>query len=964
MREVLTVAASGHPSLTVFEGHAGIGKSRLVLEVERLARESGHLVLHGECLSLSGGELPYAAIGGALRRADREALERAMAGIPGPARAEIVHVFPDFGRAGPAPAREPGPERFAQTRLFGSLLALVRVLTDAAPVLLVIEDFHWADASSRDFVRFLMQSLNDERIAVVTTVRREEVDSQLRRMLGELERDARAQRRELLGLSRAETAALLEAVLGEPAPDALAARIYARSEGNPLYAEELLAAGPDAGGRLPARLRDVLDLRLEPLSGAAVTALRALAVIARPAGHDLVARVAKLDDDVLVDALLEALDQQLLVADEGGVSYRFRHALLREAVYAQLLLPQRRLAHAAVAAELEELDPAGTLPERAHHWEVAGDPRRALVAAAGAGLAAERVHAYAEALTHFERLLRCLPAAGGDGLPGDLDLVDVLTRAGEAARFSGDYDRAQALCRQALGELDHAAAPLRAARLYERLGRYQPWNMLASLDAYRAAQRLLPSERVAERARLLGDEALSLTFLGRWPEARDRAAEALALARDAGATSEIASAKVVLGVSLAFLDDPDAGERELREGLALAGEVGSAEDLGRAYLDLAEVLRLQGRLDESLALMREGEERLGRLGAQESFGNFMAINAAGDQFRLGHWPEADAGLKRLAPRRLGPTGGLLHASLAARLATARGAFEAAGAHFARAQELCDDDTPPEYFPALYTGRAELALWTGELDAAQAHVLRGLALTGGSADPLNTPMLFSMAARARADAAAAAVRSSAEQARCAGLAAGHLEALEVFMRTVRRPPPEAVAHLATCRAEVARAARRSDAALWEAAGAAWERAGQPYPRAYAAWREAEGQLHARGSRRAAQRAATRAHTLAERLEARPLLDEIVALERNARFSVTTADGRVAPRRQWPADLTHREVTVLRLLAAGDTNSEIADRLVISVRTAEEHVRHILAKLGVRNRMEAATAARRLGVLDEP
>ena len=299
--------------------------------------------------------------------------------------------------------------------------------------------------------------------------------------------------------------------------------------------------------------------------------------------------------------------------------------------------------------------------------------------------------------------------------------------------------------------------------------------------------------------------------MARFEEARDRASEAIAIAQEAAATEEEGAARVVLGVALAFLGDPGSGERELREGLRLATEAGNAEDIGRAYKDLAEVMRIQGRFDAALDVAREGEEVVARFGAQDSDGSFMAVNAAEDLLRLGRWEEARAQLDELSRRRLGPTGRLLYESVASRLEAARGRFEEADAGFERVLGLIQSGGPAEYLPAIYAGWAEADLWRGDPESALRRVRQGLEAVGDALDPLNAPILYNVGARAEADAG----QDSSEVAE--ELLAG-LQDLLLQHSIGGFVPPEAAAHLASCRGEVARAKGEPSADLWAEAGA--------------------------------------------------------------------------------------------------------------------------------------------------
>jgi hypothetical protein len=271
LEAALQDAAGGRASLTFVAGESGVGKSRLLGDLERRARERGALVLAGDCVDLGEAELPYAPLVAALRPLAR-AGDPALAGDAGAAVAPLL--------PGSAPARAEPPDPGAQARLFEGLLSLLDALGAREPVLLVIEDLHWADRSTRAALAFLARSLCGERVALVASYRPDELHRRhpLRPLLAELEREPRARRIALAPLTREELADQLADILGA-APDAeLLERLWTRTGGNPLFCEELLAAGLDGRGAPPDTLRDALMVRVERLSEPAQELLRLVAV--------------------------------------------------------------------------------------------------------------------------------------------------------------------------------------------------------------------------------------------------------------------------------------------------------------------------------------------------------------------------------------------------------------------------------------------------------------------------------------------------------------------------------------------------------------------------------------------------------------------------------------------------------------------------------------------------------------
>src|SRR4051794_37635601 len=240
LRAALAEAVGGRPALAFIAGESGVGKTRLLAQLERAARADGGRGIGGRRVELGEGELPYAPIVGALRPLAR-AGDPAFTRLSQSARGALARILPGLGRT----AESVDDEATAQARLFDALLELLELLAGEEGLLLTVEDLHWADRSTRAFLVYLASSLCRERVLVVTTYRPDELHRRhpLRPLLAELERDARALRVELKPLTRAELAEQLTDILGAPPDGDLLDRLFARSEGNPLFAEELLAAG-------------------------------------------------------------------------------------------------------------------------------------------------------------------------------------------------------------------------------------------------------------------------------------------------------------------------------------------------------------------------------------------------------------------------------------------------------------------------------------------------------------------------------------------------------------------------------------------------------------------------------------------------------------------------------------------------------------------------------------------------
>src|SRR5262245_2673649 len=329
---------SGKPSIVLVGGEAGIGKSRLVAEAVAQATTQGAVVLRGACVDLGGDDgLPFAPIAEALRELVRRVDATSLAALIDPATVELARLLPALGAAAGQASDQTVPDELAQTRLFEAFLTLIGRVGSIGPVVLVIEDLHWADAATRDLAAFVARNARDERLCVIATYRTDELHRRhpLRAWLAEMQRLASVQLVRLVPFDSAESAAQIEAILGGESDATVVTTIHERAEGNPFFAEELLAAGATGpGDQLPASLRDVLLARANGLSEPARRLLGAMAVGSRAADEPLLASVSGATEDEVVTALEEASSQNLVIPSDDGIAagYAFRHALLREAL--------------------------------------------------------------------------------------------------------------------------------------------------------------------------------------------------------------------------------------------------------------------------------------------------------------------------------------------------------------------------------------------------------------------------------------------------------------------------------------------------------------------------------------------------------------------------------------------------------------------------------------------------------
>lgn len=975
LEKALDSACQGAPGIELILGEAGIGKTRLVAEVEQRAKQRGMLVLRGTCVELESGELPYAPIAGSLREIPLPLLEKATAGISAAGRVELARAFPQvlpgLNPDSPAPHDE-----YSQARLFEFLLALIRGLGRESPLLLILEDFHWADRSTRDALAFLVRNVRSEPLVTLISSRNDELPKRhpARRMLGELARHDRAQCVELEGLSRGGVRDLVEEIQGTSPSWSLVDSILVQSGGNPFFVEELLAsrfAGSDE--TLPELLSDLVLIRFHGLSPGARRVVQCLAVIGRTTvDAGLLHAAAGVEEPALSSQLREAVEAHVLAFAPGEAGFGFRHQIVRSAVQQELLPGERVELHGNVASALTQSATECSNAELAIHWRAAGQVERAFVASVRAGLDAEHAHAASEAFGHFEQALSLRGQLPVTPEEAGLAEVELLIHAASAVRSCGNHERAAELCDEALDRVDAEADPRGAARMLELRGLCESWSApAAALESLREAERILPAECIADRTRVLGAEGFALANRFLWEEARDRCESALRLAQEGDDEGEATFAHMVLGLALGFLGDPVAGEVHLVHAREVSAALDRHEDLMRAHLYLGEVLRLQGRFADSATLMREGETTARSVGLEGSFGRYMLVNAADDLFHLGRWGEAAQLIDATGHMELAPWSLLMRHIVAGRLAVAMGAFGAAGDHLRRADALCHArDGEADFAAPLLAARAELALWRGQAEEARGFVATATALVTEQTDHLNAPVLFWIGARAASDAAEGSRALGDERREAHAIdEAGHtLAALDALLAraATAHVPPMARCYRASCAAEASRARGEHAPELWRAAAEGWERCGMPYPAAYSRWRAAEAALAAVGERHAATADLRRAQTTAAELKAEPLLRQTAALATRARLDLGLAVpepvGETPPEGAY--GLTPRELEVLALIGKGLTNRQIGEHLFISQKTAGVHVSHIFAKLDVHTRVSAAGAAYQLGLIDGP
>jgi DNA-binding CsgD family transcriptional regulator len=972
-------ARDGQPSATLLAGEAGVGKTRLVTALTELAERDGVTVLSGGCLDLGEGSLPYApvveALRGFIRRPDADDLEA----VFGHGRAELARLVPDLG---PVSDESPTGLRIgsAQGRLFELVLGVLQRLAARAPVVFIAEDLHWSDRSTRDLLGFLVRNLRDSRVMLLMSYRSDELHRRhpLLQFLAEVGRMTRVERIELEPFDGRETAAQLQAIAGHDLDAALIDSIHTRAGGNAFFAEELfMAAGEGDRIDLPVSLRDVLLARVAQLAEPTQEFLRVASAAGQRVDPGLLAAAAAIEPATLTDALRESVGRQVLVPDPtaGTDRYMFRHALLQEAIYDDLLPGERTQLHSAFARTLESRstgDPSHAA-ELAYHWYAAHDLPRALEASVAAGVAAEDRYAYPEALAQYERAIDLWDHVPDAEVRAGRDRIDVLASLANAAGYH-EPGRAVAHVQAAIRLAEEAGDVVRGGLLSERLGRYA-WiagqGELAR-QAYETAMRLIPPEPPSvARARAMAGFAQTLMLGGRYAESRVAADEARSHARAVGASEIEGHAQNTRGLSRAVGGEIEEGIEDLAGALRIAEAVDSVDDIGRAYANWTWLLELTGRLEEAIEVAMAGVAVTAELGLMRFFGTHLLCNVADAQYRLGRWDEAAATLQRA--EEAGPLGinEILVQELVGRLAVAQGRFDEGHERLRPLAALAERAVDIQFVGPVEVSLAELALWEGRPSDAAGRIVAALRRIDHSPE-IRIGEAYALGVRSNADLAEVARARREPDIERGAVASG--EALLERMRerhadVVATRPTFALmskAWLLLAEAEATRLRRRPDPEAWVAGVSVWDRLGRPYPAAYARWRESEARLAARGNRGAAAAALAASLETAKRLHAEPLVREIIGLATRARLNLTSGTASSAEPSTVEAvpdlGLTGREREVLALLALGRTNRQIAEELFISGNTAGVHVSNILGKLGVAGRGEAAALAYRLGLVE--
>jgi DNA-binding CsgD family transcriptional regulator/tetratricopeptide (TPR) repeat protein len=948
--------AADTSAVVLLAGEAGVGKSRLVTELGDQASCRGFQVCIGHCVELGEQIWPLAPlreiVAGLVADLDASSLGEVL----GSARTVLGALLPNVEDR-PADGPPAAGEQIGELAV-----GLFRRLARRSPLLLVIEDLHWADHTTRDLFSLLAGVGRVQPSLLVGTFRHDDVHRRhpLRSLLAEIERHAACTRIQTGPLDLAATTELISAITPGRGDRASVAQIHRRSGGSPFYIEELVAAADQGVDELPATLCDTILARAATLDGTAQHVLDVIAAAGSTTSGVLL-DVCGLGLDDLHRVLDQLYERALLVVE--GEEVRFRHELAREVFDHELLPGSRARIHAALAASLERRRP-DRLGAIARHWFAAHDPSRALAASVAAGRQALGVGAAAEAEAHFERALELWEVVTDASGTTGTDHVALLQETAVAAQHARHVERAIAVDLRAVDELAGTDA-LRQAHVWLHLR--DLYRYCDRFDACAAAVghalELIPADPPsAVLVQALSCASAASLDAGCFVEAIEQARHAVSVAEVVGDPVALVRAHYSLWETVYVSGEHQRALDIAQANLARCGPDTPTDVTLLALTSVHHSLVSSGRRAEAIAVARQAVELARSSGLGGPRASWMACFWLEGLAELGRWDEAervtvevadltdDLAVDRLLAVVRGTT--LIRQG---RLAEARPLVEAARRRW---QQLpWAEDLDFVLVPVVMLDGAE-----GRIDAVVTVIDEQLQRSPGFVE--GPPRLVAAGIAALADHVLGTTgEAHAERTSEARVAAARwLDLLEHFERT--RSPVDTEGRIRTHQAwaHYSRLCGRHDLARWTATVAGWVELGYRYEEAEARFYLAEATLSGVEGRSAAAHVAahvelTRAHSIASDLPAPPLRDRIEGLARRARISLgPTNDGtEMTTQPVQVFDLTRREREVLALVASGRTNGEIAAELFISTKTASVHVSNILRKLGVTNRVEAAGVA---------
>ncbi|WP_363367439.1 MULTISPECIES: helix-turn-helix transcriptional regulator [unclassified Microbacterium] len=925
VRAAFDRAVGGVPTALLVEGEAGIGKSRLLREfgAEVANRADVHV---GWCLDLGASRTPFGPITGILRSIVAALGVDRVRDELGVGVEALGVLLPELH---PTERSQTSPDRVRD-----AIAALVEVAAENAPQVLVVEDLHWADDSTLAILSFLLRTIPQGRILILLSCRSDDVrrGDAVSSFIGESTRARLIERVQVDRLSPGAARALAEAITGHALSDTVAERIQTRAEGVPFFVEEIAGCST---GPLPGTLRDLLLARFDRLGDDARRVVQVVSGAERPLPHPLVAALVGMPEPQLDEAIREATSSGILVVVDD--TYRFRHALLREAVHDDLLPGERARLHRTYAERMEadaarqKVDAAAL----AYHWQLAQDAPRALAAAVTAMSDAKSRFAFASAGRFGERALDLWMQVPDAESAVAVPRLEFLRSLGSVLRNGGDGERALAVVNLALAEVDPETVD---PRLHARLLRdkaYYTMNVgrtgaipllqqaLAVLDGRVDDDRL--------RASILNQLASRYMVAARLEDAVELATEAGDRAEAAGSAEEASIAANVRGGSLAHLGRIAEAHEEYARAMSRADTTNAELRYRVNYSDL---LGLLGRYRDAVRVAGEGLERARDFGVERTTGAIMTQNMAVPLLELGEVERVEGMLARELSQETLRIFQTYATMTRVRVLSWRGRHEEAA------------EIVREWHPMFEeAGRDERQIWYDEVmmrvavaesrgdDLGALDEIRQMLRDDGPALLHERRLLLEAGwLIAELRASGAEVGDAIDEVRAAWLAQPEQlrgDAWETILDAFLSPSLEAL---------------RVAVALVD---------GDDVPVTFRAMARLElaRLLVGAGERAEAGALLDEAARIAEALGHDRLIRGIgvYASAAGLRTPVVVEDSETDA-------LTARERQVLELLAEGLSNRQIGERLFISVKTVSVHVSAVLRKLGVSSRTEAAVKHR--------